>query len=400
MKVVCDRAALSDALNTVSGAVAARSTKPALTCIKLVAAKTAGVGSLILSGTDAEVSLRLTITQVDVQSSGEALVPADKFRQIVSAESQEPTLTLEVQQEICHIRGGDAHFKVFCQPAGDFPPMPDFGGLLSGAGAERAKSLFAQPAGQLESLVARTLFATARENSRYAINGVLMKREGKRLELVATDGRRLALCRATLPGGAEKEAKPVQCIVPAKALNMLGRLSRDPEDTVHVAITDALIYFAVLPAGEKDPGKPRAVLTSTLVEGAFPPYEDVIPKDQDKRITFQRETLDSAVRRAAILTNEESRGVKMSFKGASKRLEISSRAQESGEANINADLAGYEGEDIEIGFNPAFITDALKVMPDNEVVMELKAPNKPALIKPSAKAAADFLYVVMPVNLQ
>jgi len=123
---------------------------------------------------------------------------------------------------------------------------------------------------------------------------------------------------------------------------------------------------------------------------------DAIPRDQDKKVTFDRDVLGSAVRRAAVLTNEESRGVRLSFKGKSKQLELSSRAPEMGEAEITVDLAGYDGDDIEIGFNPAFITDALKVITDPQVIMELKASSKPALLK----SGQDFLYVVMPVNLQ
>ncbi len=105
------------------------------------------------------------------------------------------------------------------------------------------------------------------------------------------------------------------------------------------------------------------------------------------------------MRRAALLTNEESRGVRLKFTGADKRLELTSRAPEMGDAEVRVDLANYEGEDIEIGFNPSFITDALKVIPDNEVILELKAHNKPGLIKCSPKSTSEFLYVVMPVNL-
>jgi DNA polymerase III subunit beta len=392
MKVICDRGALMDAINLVSGAVAARTPRVQLTCVKLTASKTGGAGDLTLSATDAEVALKLTLTQVDVQQPGEALIPADKLRQIVSAEDGDPTLTLEVENEVCHIRGADAHFKVFGYPPADFPPIPDFGSLATGTSDHpKAKAMITHAAGSLAQLVARTLFATARENSRYAINGVLLKRDGKRLEMVATDGRRLALARAALSGG-EKDAKPVTCIIPTKALNMLQKLIHEHEEPVQIAVTDNQILFSFGTAAS--PG--RAVLVSNLVEGAFPPYEDVIPKDQDKKVTFDRDAVSSAVRRAALLTNEESRGVRLAFHGKGKQLELSSRAPEMGEANVKVDLSGYEGDDIEIGFNPQFIVDALKVMNEPEVIMELKAPGKPGLIK----SGNDFIYVVMPVTLQ
>jgi len=392
MKVICDRGALLDAINLVSGAVAARTPRVQLTCVKLTASKANGAGDLTLSATDAEVALKLTLTQVDVQQPGEALIPADKLRQIVSAEDGDPTLTLEVENEVCHIRGADAHFKVFGYPPADFPPIPDFNTLATGdANTPKAKAMITHPAGSLSQLVARTLFATARENSRYAINGVLLKRDGKRLEMVATDGRRLALARAALTGG-EKDAKPVTCIIPTKALNMLQKLIQEHEEAVQIAITDNQILFSFGTAAS--PG--RAVLVSNLVEGAFPPYEDVIPKDQDKKVTFDRDMVSSAVRRAALLTNEESRGVRLAFTGKGKQLELSSRAPEMGEANVKVDLTAYDGDDIEIGFNPQFIVDALKVMTEPEVIMELKAPGKPGLIK----SGNDFVYVVMPVTLQ
>lgn len=392
MKVVCDRAALLEAINLVSGVVATRTPRPQLTCVKLTAAKKGKGGALTLAATDAEISLRLQVDQVDVESPGEALIPADKLRQIVSAEDNEPTLTLEADGDTVDIRGEDAHFKVYGYPAEDFPAIPEFKtAVTGGAGHSPAKAVFSHPTQSLSELITRSIFATARENTRYAINGVLLNREGKKLEMVATDGRRLALCRASL---TQKEGPNVKCIVPTKALTQLQKLLGGAEGNVDVAITENQIFFNVASPGDNADG--RAVLSSNLVEGTFPPYEDVIPKDHDKTVHFDRDVLFSAVRRAALLTNEESRGVRMTFTAKDKRLDLSSRAPEMGEANIQVDLTDYKGEDIEIGFNPGFITDALKVIDEPNVIMELKKDNKPGLIR----SGSDFLYVVMPVNLQ
>jgi DNA polymerase-3 subunit beta len=415
MKVICDRGALLDAVNLVAAVVPARTPTPALSCVKLVARKTGGgggAGELILSGTDAETSLSITVIHVDVQTAGQCAVPADKLRAIVSAEDGDPTLTIETEggaNDQVHIKGANAHFRVFGFPAADFPALPDLQGTLAGEGGAAPKSVFTQNAGALLDLVARTVFATARETSRYAINGVLLKRDGKKLEMVATDGRRLALSRAQITGGGGggKDKESVACIIPTKALGVLQKLARDPEENVRLVITDSRIFFAFeIPGsggdgkGKKDEGSSlptaRAVLSSTLVEGAFPPYDDVIPKDQDKKITANRDDLGAAVRKASVLTNEESRGVRMAFTSSNKRLKLSSRAPEMGDSEIDVDLSSYEGEDIEISFNPTFITDVLKVVTENEVIVELKAPNKPGLIRSSTN---DFLYVVMPVNL-
>lgn len=249
MKVICDRAALLDALNMVASVVPTRTPMPALSCVKLTATKEGkGGGELTLAGTDNETSLQLSVTHVDVQQAGAGAIPADKLRQIVQAEDGEPTLTLEIEGDQCHIRGANAHFRVFCFPAADFPPLPDFNAAISGSGPDAARTVFAQPAGQLADTIARTVFATARETSRYAINGVLLKRDGKKLEMVATDGRRLALCRATIPGSmggaGGGKGETVTCIIPTKALMTAQKLVRDGEESVRLAIGESRVFFA------------------------------------------------------------------------------------------------------------------------------------------------------------
>ena len=387
MKVICDRAALLDAVNSVCSVAATRSPKPALTCVKLTAEKGGDAGSLVLEASDGEHSLRMRTASVEVQEPGEALVPGAKLREIVAAEDADSTLTLETVGEQMQIRGADAKFNVFTRPVGEFPPLPD---VKDAGGAS-----FLAPARDLQRIIARTLFATAKETSRYAINGVLLKCTGGRIDMVATDGRRLALAKMSIKKGPKGNAD-IQCIIPSKALNLASRVMGgiDADDEIAIAISDSQAFFVF-----GDESAPDAVIVSSLVEGAFPPYEDVIPKEQDHKATFDVATLTSAVRRAALLTNEESRGVSMVFETAGKKdttLRLRSRAPEMGEAEITVGLDGYDGDDIEIGFNPHFILDALKVLESKSVVIEMKAPNKPGTIR----SDNDFVYVVMPVNLQ
>ncbi|MCB1280743.1 MAG: DNA polymerase III subunit beta, partial [Salinibacterium sp.] len=312
---------------------------------------------------------------------------ADKLRQIVSAEDHEPTLTLEQADEGVLITGSDAKFKVMGYAPQDFPALPELTSKGLPTGFNSGVTL---QTGKMSELIARTLFATAREIGRYAIHGVLLQRHEGRLEMVATDSRRLALARATLRKDAFKGDK-LRCIVPTKALQLLQKLiSADSDETMEIARADNSVLFRI---GD---GEPRATLRSVLVEGSFPPYEDVIPKDHDITVTLDRDLVSSAVRPAALLTNEESRGVRLAFDGADRRLRLSSRAPEMGEANIEIDVAEYQGNDIEIGFNPGFITEALRVIPLPEVMLELKAPGKPGLLR----SGDDFIYVVMPVSLQ
>jgi DNA polymerase-3 subunit beta len=393
MKVIADRAALLDAINSVASVVPARSPSPALTCLKLTAAKPEKIGSLAVHGTDGEVSIALTLTQVDVVQTGVAIVSADRLKAILSSiDDSDAQVTLELDGDNLHIKGSRSRFRLMAFPASDFPPVADVAQAL--AGPTPPRTTFIAPCATLMRLVGRTSFATARETSRYAINGVLLKRDGKKLEMVATDGRRLALCRATIKDkGADDKPAAVSCIVPGKALGLLLRVAKDPEAPARVVVTDNRAFFAFHDDGEAKPA--RAVVSTTLVEGAFPPYEDVIPKDQDRRISAATEDLTRAIRQASVLTNEESRGVRMTFTASDKSLRLSSRAPELGESEIEMGLSGFDGGDIEISFNPQFIADALKAIDEPEVLIELKATNKPGLFK----AGADFVYVVMPVSL-
>jgi len=145
------------------------------------------------------------------------------------------------------------------------------------------------------------------------------------------------------------------------------------------------------PASEANAG---ATLVSAVDERTFPPFEDVIPKEHDRRATCDASELGGAIRRASLLTNEESKGVRLSF--GQKQLTLTSRAPEMGESEVRIDGIDYQGEPIDIAFNPTFIVDVLKVIDSEQVMIELKAPNKPGVIK----AGADFTYVVMPVSLQ
>lgn len=373
MKVICDRGALADALNLVGAVIVSRTPKPVLKCVKITA--DAESATLSLAGTDLEVGVRVSSPRVEIEQGGEALLPAETLTQIVR-ESLDPTLTIEMEEDAAHIRSADSRFKVFGQPIEDFPPVGRFTGEPD----------FELAASELHRLISQTIFATARESSRYAINGVLLEREGRKLAVVATDGRRLALARGECRKAKSDDEAGVRhsAIVPTKALTILLRLFTDAETTVRLRIAENQIFFA----------SDDAVLTSNLVEGNFPPYRDVIPRDGDRKATLRSDLLASAVRRAALLTNEDSKGVRLAF--GAEGLRLTSRAPEMGEAEVDVELAEYAGEPIEIGFNPQFITDALKVTDAEQVSIEMKAPNKPGVLR----ADSGFLYVIMPVNLQ
>jgi len=364
MHVIVNRNALLDVLNVASGIVASRTVKDVLKCVRLTTVD----GSLMVSATDLEVALRAGVRQVEVKKKGDTLVPADKLMQIVR-ESGDETLVLKVDDQTCHIEGQDSHFEIYGQDPRDFPPVPELEGEPDiGIEAE-----------VLDGLIERTAFAVAKENSRYAINGILWEKKGKQLRLVSTDGRRLA--QAT--GNAEQASKEdQQMIVPAKTVHVLQKILAGFEGQVSVRFTSNQI---LVQSGD-------FVLSSALIEGQFPNYEEIIPQDNDKRIELGTEELLSAVRRAALLTNEQSKGVRLSFD--ENKLVLSSRAPEQGEATVSLKIEYAEGP-IDIGFNPIFLIDALRVIRTPTIFLELKESGRPGMIK----AGKEFLYIVMPVSL-
>ncbi|MEE8168981.1 MAG: DNA polymerase III subunit beta [Phycisphaerae bacterium] len=365
MKLICDRQMMSEALGAATAVIAARSPKPILECIRI----TAETDALVLTAYDQEVGIRYRVTHVEVSKTGETLVKADRLAAIVR-ESSDESLTLEQKDDLLHVRGEDSHFQIYGQSVREFPPVPDFEGEPD----------FRVKAGVLEGAINRTIFAAARESTRYAINGVLWERKGKKLQLIATDGRRLSWTSIPLED-AVGESGGDGVIVPVKTLGILARLKGDAADLIDVKIQPNQILLRT----------PRATISSVLVEGHFPNYDQVIPSETTRHAELDTEVLHSAVRRAALLTNEESRGVRLSF--SADGLVLSARAPEQGEATIHVQ-ARVEGGDIEIGFNPHYLIEALKVCGE-KVTIEMTEPAKPGVLK----SGTDFLYVVMPVTL-
>jgi len=367
MKVNINRAAFAEALGLITTVVPARTPKPILRCILIIAEEK----SVSIKATDLEAGIFYTIPQVQVEKAGEVVIPADKLASVVR-ESTDETLTLEADEGACEITGSDSHYHIFGQQAGSFPTVLAFDGQ-----ADMEVSLKT-----LQSGVAQCLFATAKESTRYALNGVLWEIKGKKLSLIATDGRRLAKSRISLVETPSKKIEAAKIIVPAKALGLLERVSGSEKDAVKIKLVDNQI---LLSCG-------NVVISSNLVEGTFPKYEDIIPTDYDKKLHLSTEATLSAVRRAALLTSEESRGVRLAV--SKGKIVFSSRAPETGDAQVQLPI-DYKGEPIEIGFNPQFIIDALRVMPEAEFDMEFGQPDRPATMK----CGKDFLYVLMPINL-
>lgn len=288
MEVNFNRTALAEAMGLLTSVVPARTPKPVLLCVQIAAEQ----GQVRICATDLEVGINHTIPAAEVVEDGEVVVPADKLAAIVR-ESSDETLVLKSAESGCEIIGADSHFTVYGQQPGQFPPVPGFDKQT-----DMELSLNSLQAG-----IEQCLFAAAKESTRYAISGVLWEVKGKKLSLVATDGRRLALSKVALASAPSERFAKAKVIVPAKAMSLLARISRSEKENVAIRLVDSQILFAC----------ENTVISSVLVEGNFPKYEDIIPTDYTKKLTLPTQATLSAVRRAALLTSEESRGIKLSL---------------------------------------------------------------------------------------
>jgi len=368
MKVTFNRSALAEALGLVISVVPSRTPKPVLRCVRVAAS-----GKQVrICATNLEVGLNYLVSEVEVAQEGEIVVEAGHLADIVR-ESSEDVLVLEAKDSTCEVRGADSRFTIYGQDPKQYPKVPS----LEEGDADLEITLE-----QLQLGIEQCLFATAKESSRYAINGVLWEVQGKKLLLVATDGRRLARCRVALNQAPAEALIGKKIIVPAKTMALLDKLSSHDEEKVAVKLMDNQVLIRCA----------NVVISSNLVEGNFPKYQDIIPSDYDKKLTLPTDAVLSAVRRAALLTSEESKGIKVSVN--KDALVFSGSSPEAGTAEVSMPVE-YSEEPIDIGFNPQFLIDVLRVVRAPEFELELGQSDRPGLIR----SGADFLYVLMPINL-
>lgn len=362
MNITCNRAALYEAVQLAGSIVPSRTPKPILQCAKLQVEEN---GQLTVMATDGEMSLKHSVPQVEVKQPGSAVIPADRITAILR-ETTEDTIHLEVKDATCQVSGKDSVFHIYGHDPDDF--------YLLDAVEEECQ--FEIGSAILKKMIIMTVFSVARESTRYAINGVLWECRGKKLRFVATDGRRLAQIDGSISGKGQEHS----AIVPVKTMLILEKLLEDPKEMIKVGLCGNRLVVRTA----------MAEIAGNLVQGRFPKYTDVIPGGCDKKIQLQTEPFRSAMRRAALLSNEQSKGVSLAFSAG--KLLLSSSTPEAGDAEVSMDIS-YDGGEIQIGFNPQYMLDMLRVLTEAEFVFELSEPNKPGLIR----AGSDFLYVVMPV---
>jgi DNA polymerase-3 subunit beta len=364
MKLKCERVALYEAVQFAGALASTKMAKPILQNVKMVA----DAKRLEVMATDLEVSIRFALENVKVTEPGSVAVSANRLLGILR-ESPDEQMDIRVEDHKCHIEGNDSKFEMLGDDPADFPEIP---AMMKTAQVEISRADFIE-------MVDKTVFAAASESTRYALNGVCFVFSANHVEMVATDGRRLALIKRKAKGVS---ADMGSIIVPPKALHHVRRILTEEDEVVGMKVDDNKVVFQTS----------RALVSSVLVEGHFPPYKEVVPKDSDKKVVLKREAFLNAIRRAALLTTEEARSVRLDFR--KDMLVLTSEAPEAGKAEVKLGIE-YKDADMAIAFNPNFLTDALRVIAAETITMEMKDSTHPAILREDN----DYLYVVMPINI-
>ena len=367
MKFSTDREVLLRALLLVTGVVERRQTLPVLANLLVVAKD----GVLSLTGTDLEVELVATESSVDIQQEGEATIPARTLADIWRSLPENAQVKIEVEGDRAIVRSGRSRFSLATLPAQDFPKVESGPGDVE---FKISQSVF-------RGLLDQVSFSMAQQDVRYFLNGMLLEVAPEHLRTVATDGHRLAMCTAPDSGTGDTR---IQAIVPRKGVLELGRLLDGGAEEVLVQLGANHLRVSQGPV----------TLTTKLVDGKFPDYEKVVPRDISRTILGDRETLKQAFLRASILSNEKYRGVRLIVEGEQLTIQANNPEQEEAEEVVPVE---YSGDRVEIGFNVSYLQDVLNVLRTEQVQFSVSDANSSALIEGTGNENA--LYVVMPMRL-
>lgn len=387
MEFVIKQSALKEELGFVQGIVEKKSTIPVLSNILI---ESVGEGTIRIVGTDLDVTIRCEAA-ADIKQSGSMCIQARKLFDIVRLLENQDVHFLKEENEWVRLSCGKSKFRLAGVSRDQFPEVPEFRSTPLKLSAK-----------VFNHFIQHTSFAITQEQSRFTLSGAKFMVGDGAVKMVTTDGHRLAYIekQETIDGTMDS-------LIPKKALVELTKISRDSNGEVSFGEDPNHIYFEV---------DGRLLITRKL-SGTFPNYEMVIPKGNDKTTTFDAEEMKAAIRRVSLMADERTRSVKLTIK--SGEIEISSTADE-GEANevISAD---YQGEEVTLGFNSAYLQDFLNIVSVNEaeaaqetendgetvrvkdnrlrLAFDFKDSNAQTLIRMANDTTYDYKYIVMPLRI-
>jgi DNA polymerase-3 subunit beta len=373
MKLTCQRDGLLMACQLVSAVVPARTPNAALSCVKAVAQD----DGLTLVAFDTEVGIRYELRGIAVSRAGSAILPINQLTQILR-ESTDDEIRLDTGEEVTTALVGTSRFELPTRPVDEFPDIPAF---------DDGGRYHEVTAGILRTMIRRTAFAADKKDSggRYALKGVLWEAEGKITRLVGTDTKRLALCEgpATVYGVTEKiKNSPV---IPLKAITLLERNLIDDGELVRVGLRTNDAQFQT----------DRAMIYTTLVQGRYPPYREIIGQNRKAATTtvaLPVEEFFGRVRQAKIMTDEESQRIDMTF--APGKLTMTARGAMTGSSQVEMPLPDFDGPKVDIAFNAEYLVEFLRALEgEPTVTLEMIDGNKPAVFR----CGDGYVYLVMPL---
>lgn len=353
-------------LQLLQGIVEKRNTMPILANI-LIEVRDNKVN---LTGTDLEVGLK-THFSANVEESGSITISGKKLFEIVKSLEEDREITFkEAGDLLMEIVSGNSQFKILCLPKEDFPQVPE----------ARFEKNIVLPLNEFQEMIDRVFYAIAHEQ-RYYLNGALMILKKDSLELVSTDGHRLAYTAKHVDKiDVENE---IRGIISKKTLSELRKFE---DEKLEFDLDENNLFFRVK----------NRTLISRIIEGKFPNFEAVIPKENPHVVSLSRGELTEAIRRVALLSTERSKGIK--FYVESDRIRLFSSNPEIGEARDKLDV-DYRGEEMEIGFNSQYLLDFLTAVKTERIRFELKDENSAVLMKPDTEDDIKYLYVLMPMKI-
>ncbi len=366
MRFSLQREALLKPLQQVVNVVERRHTLPVLANLLALVKD----GQLQLTGTDLEVEM-IARCAVEEAQDGECTIPARKLFEIVRALPDGSRVTLEHKGDKVTVKAGRSRFSLVALPPNDFPSVDDVELI------ERIRV----PEAALKELIERTAFAMAQQDVRYYLNGLLLDLRENSLRCVATDGHRLALCETPLTAGAQARK---QIILPRKGVLELQRLLEGGDRELELEVGRNHLRVR----------REDVTFTSKLIDGRFPDYDAVIPIGADKEIKVDREALRAALQRAAILSNEKYRGVKLDVSPGQLKLVAHNPEQEEAQEEIEVET---KIDELSIGFNVTYLLDALSALREDTVLIALRDANSSALVREASNDRSR--HVVMPLRL-
>ncbi len=373
MKFKINRDHFTNGLAQVLNVVGSKATMPILSNVLIEADK----DHITLTTTNLDLGIRCKI-KAEVKEGGAVTLPVKRLATIVrELPNVDVTLDASPNHQV-KLASGGSNFRIMGIGKEEFPPLPEFGDEKS----------FTLEQAELTAMLKSVSYAQSSDETRYILNGVYFNFRDGKLSLVATDGRRLALVSKELEVPA---ASAGAIILPAKTVSELARML-DKGEKLKISFNDRRAAFQINTDKDSSGLIDSIYLYSKVVEGNYPNYQQVIPKETHQRIKLERELFLQCIHRAALVCSEKSNSVKLKL--TSNLLEITAQSPDFGEAHESMAI-GYSGPDLQVAFNPAFVMDPLKALTKDEVFFELKDEVSPGVFK----TLDSFICVIMPVRL-